>query len=242
MHSNTNGRDSPRVGSPLRCQSLFEATASSTGPSACGCRVTLERTKGRSRACNFAVLDSLSSLLRQAADQGSATEFLKVAIAVVDWGGVRRNRARLDEVGGGCSRCGSRRRGSPQPGERGPQSAWRRSAILNWGASAKSTRSSTTNSPSTTAESPAPSRAWCDRYCEENCRDAGSAAACTSAFPRLGDGSQRNPSAGALHFPNTRWGDQYEGQPIAAWLLADLATAVRAIRHPALRSAPACPP
>ena len=213
---------SPRWGA-FGCQSLFEAYSKFDWPFSVRMPGELERRKGSSPDRNFAVLDSLSSLLRQAADQGSATEFLKVAIAVVDWGGVRRNRARLKKLGADAlavvladaARLNPASADLSQLGE---------VSHLNSGFS-KIHALLNDEFPIYDSRVACALASMVRRYCEENCRDAVPPQLAFSIPPSRGR-FKRNPSAGALHFPNTRWGDakQYaNSNVIAAWLLADLA-------------------
>lgn len=55
--------------------------------------------RGRSYSESVAVLDLLSAMLRRSADTEDAKSFLDAAIAVVQWGGVRGNEARLLALG-----------------------------------------------------------------------------------------------------------------------------------------------
>ena len=58
-----------------------------------------EPTRGKSFEENADTLDLLSRMLRDSAEMADADTFLSAAIAVVEWGGVRRNKARLNALG-----------------------------------------------------------------------------------------------------------------------------------------------
>ena len=183
----------------------------------------LGRRKGSSRDSNFAILDSLSSLLRQAADQERATEFLKVAIAVADWGGVRQNRARLKKLGADVLSdvCADAALLDPATADLSRLGEVRH---LNAGFS-KIHALLLDEFPIYDSRVACSLASMVRRYCEENCRDAVPSQLAFSIPPSRG-GFERNPSVGALHFPYMRWGDarQYaKSNVIAAWMLADLA-------------------
>ncbi len=89
---------SPKWGS-WWCDSLLDAYCGFDWPFSVTLPGESKRTRGRSFEENVRVLDRLSGLLRSGAKQRDTATFRAAAIAVVDWGGVPRNRQRLLELG-----------------------------------------------------------------------------------------------------------------------------------------------
>ena len=81
------------------CESLFEAYLRFDWLFSVRLPGEAQPSRGRSFEENAAVLDHLSGTLKESADNGNADTFLSAALAVVEWGGVRRNKARLNALG-----------------------------------------------------------------------------------------------------------------------------------------------
>ena len=89
---------SPKWG-PWSCESLFGAYLSFKWRFSVTRPGEAEPTRGKSFEENADTLDLLSRMLRDSAERGDADTFLDAAIAVVEWGGVRRNKVRLNALG-----------------------------------------------------------------------------------------------------------------------------------------------
>ena len=210
----------------FHCQSLFEAYREFDWPFRVQIPGESSPRRGRSREENFAVLDRLSILLRQAADGGNARAFLTAVTAVVEWGGagVQQNRVRLTTLGAealtvvreDAVRLDPARADLGQLDEVG---------YLNAGFS-KIQALLLDDFPMYDSRVACALASMVRRYCEENGRATVPRQLALSIPPPQGP-IVRNPSAGTLRFRGMRWRDtkQYaSSNVIAAWLLAALAT------------------
>ena len=80
-------------------ETLFDAYLQFDWPFSVDLPGEAERRRGRSFGQNAEALDLLSKTLRNSSDNGDADTFLSAALAVVEWGGVQRNKARLMTLG-----------------------------------------------------------------------------------------------------------------------------------------------
>ena len=229
----------------FRCRSLFEAYQAFDWPFRVQLPDEANRSCGRSLDDNVAVLDRLSCLLRQAADQGNVQAFVTVATAVVEWGGagVRRNRDRLmmldpdalTVVRADAARLDPTRADLSQLGNVN---------CLNAGFS-KIHALLLDDYPMYDSRVACALASLVRRYCEERGRAMVPQHLALSIPPPQGQ-LVRNPSTGTLRFRHMRWRDakQYaSSNVIAAWLLGALAAhgefgkLDRQKRLPALQSA-----
>ena len=209
----------------FRCGSVFDAYLKFEWPFRVQLPGESTRTRGRSSDENFAVLDRLSTELRQAADQENADAFLAAAIAVVEWGGagVRRNRVRLESLGAealtairaDAARLDPARAHLDRLGE---------VSQLNSGFS-KIYALLLDDFPIYDSRVACALASMVRRYCEESGRDTVPSQLAFSIPPSQGR-TRRNPSCRTLRFRHMRWRDtrQYgNSNVIAAWLLGGLA-------------------
>lgn len=89
---------SPRFGD-WSCESLFDAYERYSWPFSVTLPGETGPTRGRTFAENLEVLSHLADTLGSSARDDDADLFLAASIAVVDWGGVRGNRRRLQQLG-----------------------------------------------------------------------------------------------------------------------------------------------
>ncbi len=97
----SHGWDSPKWGK-WSCESLFDAYLRFKWRFSVTLPGESHVTEGWSFDENVNVLDRLKRMLRENADKGDTNNFLKAAIAVVQWGGVYRNIRRLRDLGQGA--------------------------------------------------------------------------------------------------------------------------------------------
>ena len=81
------------------CESVFDAYERYSWPFSVTLPGETGPTRGRTFAENLEVLSRLADLLGSSARGDDADLFLAASIAVVDWGGVRGNRRRLQQLG-----------------------------------------------------------------------------------------------------------------------------------------------
>ena len=183
-------------------------------------------TCGASLDETVAVLDRLSCLLRQAADQGDGDAFLKAAIGVVEWGGVRQYRKKLKalEPDALTTVCEDAKRLNPDRADLGELAQVNH---LNAGFS-KIHALLIDDFPMYDSRVACALASLVLRYCEEKGHTEVPHVLALSIPPAQGrfPHNPRNPRHGALRFRNMRWGDakQYaSSNVIAAWLLRALA-------------------
>ena len=90
--------DSQRWGS-WSCETLFDAYCRYDWPFRCCVPGDSAPRRGRSYEDTVAVLDDLGHVLRRSADRNDADSFLEAAVAVLEWGRVRRSERRLRALG-----------------------------------------------------------------------------------------------------------------------------------------------
>ena len=90
--------ESGRLGS-WRFETLFDAYGQYDWPFRCSLPGDGASRRGRSYAETVEVLDELGELLRRNREEGDAAGFLEAAVAVLEWGRVRRGEHRLRALG-----------------------------------------------------------------------------------------------------------------------------------------------
>ena len=225
----------------FRCGSLFEAYRAFEWPFRAQLPGESSQFHGRSRDENFALLDRLSSLLRQAVDEGNAEAFVTAAIAVVEWGGagVRQNRIRLEKLGASALTVVRADAARLDPA-RADLSRLAEVDYLNSGFS-KIHALLIDDFPIYDSRVACAFASMVRRYCEESGRDTVPQQLAFSIPPSQGR-IVRNPSCGELRFRHMRWRDtkQYgSSNVIAAWLLGNLAAHGQFGELPRERSLPA---
>lgn len=205
-----------------RFETLGDAYHQYDWPFSCHIPGESEPRQGRCYEETVAVLDDLGQLLQYGYKTGDATRFLKAAIGVVEWGGVRQNRKKLKALEPDALTvvCEDRERLDPARADLGQLGEVRH---LNAGFS-KIHALLSDDFPMYDSRVACALASLVRRYCEETCHDEVPQELALSIPPARG--SPRNPSHGNLRFRDMRWGDakQYaSSNVIAAWLLRALA-------------------